>query len=94
MLKYLQKFKNNKLAITTLFFALVFICVGLPSQIIRIWETHSVKGVSVITFFLLATQAVFWVFYGRQRKDLVVIVVNLFGTLFATVIVLEYLMFH
>jgi uncharacterized protein with PQ loop repeat len=94
MSKYLQKIKNNKLGIATLFFSLSFMCVGLPSQIIEIWKTHSVKGVSGVTFLLLTTQSIFWVLYGKQRKDKVIIAVNIFGALFAAVIVIEYIIFH
>jgi len=94
MSKYLQKVKNNKLGITTLFFSLSFTFLGLPSQIIQIWKTHSVKDVSIVMIFLLAVQGMFWIFYGRQRKDAFVVIANVFGALFAAVIVIEYIIFH
>jgi len=94
MSKYLQRIKNNKLGIATLFFSLSFTFLGLPSQILQIWKTHSVKDVSIIMILLLTIQGMFWIFYGRQRKDTFIIIANIFGALFAVVIVIEYIIFH
>ncbi len=74
-------------------FSLTFMFLGLPSQIIRIWQTGSVKEISVTMFSLLMLQSVFWVLYGRQKNDWFVIIANSFGTLFSAIIVVEYFLF-
>ena len=86
--------KLNKLGLTTLIFSLTYMFFGLPSQVIKIWNTHSVKDVSIVMFVLLVIQSIFWVLYGRQRNDKFVMIANFFGALFSIIIVIEYVMFH
>lgn len=90
ILKYIM---NNRLGAITVALSLTFMFLGLPSQIIRIWQTHSVKEISITMFFLLTLQSVFWVLYGRQKNDWFVIIANSFGTLFSAIIVIEYFLF-
>jgi len=81
---------KNKLGIITLLLSLSYMFLGLPSQIIKIWETHSVKDISILMFLLLCIQSLFWVAYGKQRKDWFVIIANSFGAIFTAIIVAEY----
>lgn len=90
ILKYII---DNRLGAITVALSLTFMFLGLPSQIVRIWQTHSVKEISVTMFSLLTLQSVFWVLYGRQKNDWFVIIANSFGTLFSAIIVIEYFLF-
>lgn len=85
---------NTKLGIVTLVLSLVYMFLGLPSQIIQIWKTQSVKDVSLLMFLLLTIQSIFWIAYGRQRNDRFVIIANFFGALFASIIIIEYIIFR
>ena len=85
---------KNKLGIITLVTSLTYMFLGLPSQVIQIWRAHSVKDVSILMFVLLTIQSVFWLAYGLQRKDKFIVIANIFGALFAFMVVVEYLMFH
>ncbi|MFA6105287.1 MAG: SemiSWEET family transporter [Patescibacteria group bacterium] len=85
---------KNKLGIVTLAISLTYMFLGLPSQVIEIWKTQSVKNVSILMFSLLTIQSIFWVAYGIQRKDKFVVIANFFGSLFSAMIVVEYLIFH
>ena len=85
---------KNKLGIITLVTSLTYMFLGLPSQVIQIWRTHSVKDVSILMFLLLTIQSLFWLAYGAQRKDKFIVIANVFGALFAFMVVVEYLMFH
>lgn len=85
---------KNKLGIVTLTISLTYMFLGLPSQVIEIWKTQSVKNISILMFLLLIIQSIFWIAYGIQRKDKFIVVANFFGSLFATMIVAEYLIFH
>ena len=86
--------KDNKLGAVTLSLSLTFTFVGLPAQILKIWETRNVKGVSFLVFALMAIQSVSWMFYGIQKKDWVVMVANIFGIFFSLVIIAEYVAFR
>ena len=85
---------NTKLGIVTLTLSLLYMFLGLPSQIIQIWKTHSVKDVSLLMFLLLTIQSIFWIAYGRQRNDRFVMIANFFGALFAFIIIIEYIIFR
>ncbi len=87
MLEYI---KNNKLGTFTIALSLTYMFLGLPAQIFKIWQTRSVGDISILMFCLLAAQSLFWVFYGIQKRDWFVVTANTFGTLFSTIIVLEY----
>ncbi|RJQ29891.1 hypothetical protein C4571_00535 [Candidatus Parcubacteria bacterium] len=78
----------------TVILSLAFMSLGLLSQVWRIWQSENVAGVSLLAFALLAIQSLFWVLYGFQKKDWFIITPNLLGTLFATIIVLEYFWFR
>ncbi len=91
MLNYV---KENKLGVITVVLSVTFMLLGLPAQIWQIWNTKSVAGISVFSFALLATQCSFWIAYGIQKKDKNVMIPNLFGAIFSTVIVVEYFIFH
>ena len=86
--------KNNKLGTVTLVLSLTFILLGLPDQILKIWRTKNIVGISVFSFSLLGIQSFFWVLYGSTKKDWFIILPNVFAVLFATVIVLEYFIYR
>jgi uncharacterized protein with PQ loop repeat len=89
-----NKVVNNKLGIITLALSLTYIFLGLPSQIAQIWQTHSIKNVSILLFIFLGVQCFFWVLYGIQRKDKILIITNSFLTCFAFIVVIEWFMFR
>ena len=91
MLNYIR---NNKLGATTMALSLVFIFLGLPSQIATIWSTRSVAGVSPLMFSLLAIQSAFWVAYGIQKRDPFMAVPNGLIVIFGTIIVIECMLFR
>jgi uncharacterized protein with PQ loop repeat len=64
-------------------------CLGLPLQIWRIWQSHSVKEISLPMFALLCLQSIFWVLYGFQKSDWFVVTANIFCALFSAAIVME-----
>lgn len=86
--------KNNKLGTATIVLSLSYMFLGLPSQILSIWQSQSVREISLPMFFLLCVQSIFWVLYGLQKKDWFVVTANTFGTLFSAFIVLEYFLFR
>ena len=88
-----QYVKENKLGTLALVLAHTFMFLGLPAQIVKIWETRSVKDISVLTFTLLAVQSIAWVAYGAQRRDWPVIISNSFGMFFSSIIVILYFLF-
>lgn len=91
MLSYI---KQNKLGFVTVVLSVAFMLLGLPAQILQIWNTKSVQGISVFSFSLLATQCFFWVAYGIQKKDRNIMIPNIFGAFFSVIIVIEYFLFH
>lgn len=91
MLTYI---KNNKLGTATIVLSLSYMFLGLPSQILSIWQSQSVREISLSMFFLLCVQSIFWVLYGLQKKDWFVVTANTFGTLFSAIIVVEYFLFR
>ena len=86
--------KSNRLGTLTVFLSLMFMFLGLPNQILRIWESKSVVEISIIMFGLLAIQSFFWVLYGTQKRDWFVVIANSFGTFFSVIIVIEYFLFR
>ena len=92
--KFANYVKKNKLGFTATIISLVFMSFGLLAQIWKIWRTHDIGGISPLMFSLLAIQSLFWMAYGKQRRDLFIIVPNLFGSFFATIVVVEYFIFH
>ncbi len=86
--------QRNKLGTLALTLCLSYMFLGLPAQIIQIWQTHDVKSISGIMFSLLTAQSIGWVAYGIQKKDWFVTIPNIFGTLFIGTIVVEWLMFR
>lgn len=94
MVRVVNFVKSNKLGALAVSFSLTFMFLGLPSQIMQIWTTRSVKEISIATFSLLAVQSFFWILYGFKRRDLFIVLPNLFGTIFATIIVIEYFLFR
>jgi uncharacterized protein with PQ loop repeat len=93
MKKIVLYLKENKLGGVTILFSLSYMFLGLPLQIWRIWETHSVKEISLPMFGLLCLQSIFWVLYGIQQKDWFVVTANAFCSFFAFIIVLLYFAF-
>ena len=91
MLTYI---KNNKLGSLTMALSLIFIFLGLPSQVLAIWKAKSVVNVSLVMFALLAAQSVAWVCYGLQKRDLFIVIPNAFVTLFGIAIVAECILFR
>lgn len=77
----------------TMICSLAFVLIGMPQQIWKIWQTRSVKDVSLGMFILLDIQLFMWVFYGIQKRDLNIIIPNVFATLFTTVILFQYFWF-
>ena len=94
MRKLLEYARNNKLGVATIALALVYMFLGMPAQIWRIWQTRNVTGISVLMFSLLTAQSISWILYGRQKKDWFIVASNVFGALFAGVIVLEWFWLH
>ncbi len=86
--------KQNKLGSLATTLSLIYMSLGLPSQIIKIWNTHSVQGISVLMFLLLGIQSVAWVAYGMQKKDNFITIPNILGALFSFVVVIEYFILH
>ena len=84
----------SKLGIITTGVSLTYMILGLPSQILQIWSTHSVKDISILLFILLVIQSLFWIAYGIQIKNLPMIIANSIGAFFSTLIVGEWFMFH
>ena len=86
--------RNNRLGVITIITSLSYMFLGLPLQIVRIWQTQSVIEISLSMFALLCLQSVFWVLYGFQKRDWFVVTANTFGTLFSATIVVEYFLFQ
>lgn len=86
--------KNNKLGTLTVFFSLSLMFIGLPAQIWRVWQQQSAKEISVVMFGLSANQSIFWMLYGRQKKDWFLITANFFNALFCATIVAEWMVLH
>lgn len=91
MIAYIKK---NKLGVFTITLSLTYMFLGLPAQILAIWEKRSVANISLLMFALLAAQCASWVAYGIQRKDWFVVTANSIGALFAFVIVIQYFLFR
>ena len=90
ILNYLEK---DWLELATIIFTLIFLLLGFPAQIMKIWETQSVREVSIVTFGLLFVQSFFWVLHGSRRKDWFLVVANVLSCIFAAVIIFEYFLF-
>jgi uncharacterized protein with PQ loop repeat len=84
--------RENLLGTATITLSLSYMFLGLPAQIFRIFQTRSVNDISITMFSLLAIQSYFWVAYGIQKKDWFVVTANVFGGLFATIIVFQYIL--
>jgi len=85
--------KANRLGVVTITFSLLYMFLGLPAQVWKIWVTQSAADISPLAFGLLAIQSVFWVLYGLQKKDWFIVIPNVLATLFSSMIIVEYFMF-
>lgn len=92
--KVIPYIKDNKLGAVTIITSLSYMFLGLPSQIWNIWQSQSVREISLPMFALLCLQSIFWVLYGFQKRDWFVITANAFGTLFSAAIVVEWFLFR
>jgi MtN3 and saliva related transmembrane protein len=66
---------------------------GFVPQIMKMWQTKSVRDVSLFTLFQMISGVTLWAIYGAHIKDPVVLIANLvsFSTLaIAIVIYLHY----
>jgi len=88
-----RRISENRLGTATLVVSLAYMLIGLPAQIHQIWVTQSVRDVSLLMFLLLATQCIFWVMYGVQRKDWVMWVTNSICLIFSLILLTEYFIF-
>ncbi len=50
--------------------------LGFVPQIIKMWETHSVKDVSGLTIVQFIVGAALWMLYGIHRQDFIIIGAN------------------
>lgn len=91
MLDYIR---NNKLGTLCLILALVMAFLGLPAQIVKIWQTKNVEGVSSLFFLFMLAQAVAWTFYGTREKDYAIWVPNIFVAISSFIVLLEWLAFR
>lgn len=85
--------KQNPLGLATIFFSLFYMFVGMPSQIFKIWRTKSAKDISPLMYVLLVNQCTWWIFYGKQQDDRLVITANACAAFFGLIILIEYFWF-
>lgn len=60
----------------------------LVPQIIQIFQTKDVEGISLITWFFSIITSIIWVVYGFHHKDKPIIFNSVMGTVFCILIVL------
>lgn len=88
---------NNWLGMATITVTLVYMFLGLPSQILKIWARKSVADIQILMFALLFFQSILWMLYGiyvTQKVDWFIVTGNAFGTLFSGIIIVEWFLFR
>ncbi|MBI2121559.1 MAG: hypothetical protein HYT98_00400 [Candidatus Sungbacteria bacterium] len=94
MIRNLIKYvRNEPLGTITVTCSLLFVFLGMPTQIWTIFQTENVGGISPGMFTLLGLQSFLWVLYGRKKRDWIIIVPNFFIAVFAAIIVFQYFRF-
>lgn len=58
------------------FVAGICVTISVIPQILKIWKTKKVKGISLLTFSVLTFGVALWVLYGVLKNDLPIIVTN------------------
>lgn len=78
-----------------LLICVVYISIGLPSQIIEIWRTKNVEGISLTMFGLMFLNSLSWLNYGYRGRirNWIIVIPNLIASILGVVILVEYGMF-
>jgi MtN3 and saliva related transmembrane protein len=58
------------------------LAIAFIPQSIRIWQTKSVKDISLMTFSMVFMSTILWMYYAYAKQDWPILVVN--GVLFFT----------
>ena len=56
-------------------------------QILDIFRTHDVSGVSLLTWSMYAFLPIFWLFYGFLHKDKFIIINNILWMIVSSIVV-------
>lgn len=76
--------------------ATIFGAIGglanLP-QALKIFKRKSAKDISILTYSLLLTGAIIWIFYGIELRNFAVILTNLFGALNIGLVVIGWFLY-
>ncbi|MEO8174116.1 MAG: SemiSWEET transporter [Sediminibacterium sp.] len=65
----------------------VFTAVAMLPQLIKIIREKKAQDISVVMLLILFCGLAFWIYYGILKKDLPIIVTNLFSLLVNTLII-------
>ncbi|HUC31241.1 MAG TPA: hypothetical protein VMR99_00945 [Candidatus Paceibacterota bacterium] len=68
--------------------------LSLLPQVISVWTTHSIAGISLLSWSLLAGVACVWVAYGIYRRSKAIIIGNALLAIFDVLVVIAVLMFR
>ena len=59
------------------YIAMILVMVGFLPQAWQVWKTKSVDDISLLTYGLLCTAAIFWTIYGVLKDDKPLIFTNI-----------------
>lgn len=96
--KYLEKHRNNKNSVQKIDRAMATIGVFGPImtsiQIIHIFATKAVAGLSPVTWFGYSMVSICWVLYGFFYKDKPLVIVNSLSAMASATVFVGYLLFR
>lgn len=89
----LKKVKPDYIDIAMSVIAIVSPLTIIP-QIVQVFQTHDVEGVSFSTWIFSAITSFTWVIYGLHHKDKPIIFNSVMGTVFCSAIALGVIIYR
>ena len=66
--------------------------ISFVPQVVKIWQTRSVKDISYVMYLIYTTSLILWLIYGIMIKSLPIILAELFTLIFVLMIlVMKYM---
>ena len=71
----------------------IYTCLGIPSQVVLNHRSKSTLGLSKATTFLSWLTFCIWVLYGTLKGDWYIVVSNLPGVIFVSIILVQFVLY-
>jgi MtN3 and saliva related transmembrane protein len=66
----------------------IAMCLANYPQVYKIYRTKSSKDISVLTYLILVSGSIIWLFYGISIKNFPLIITHSFGTFSALLVLI------